>query len=101
MGKRISDEFTNLKISNQRKWQLRRAKEGRCIICGAQEVVGNNRCLEHNVQQALRNHERNCPGEKHTNGKWLRLVKLSRSPKRRRIEGTRTNDLSPANSARK
>jgi hypothetical protein len=75
MGKHIQDEFTDLKISNQRRWQLRRAKEGRCIICGGRAVVGNSRCLKHNVQLALRNHERNYPNEEHLNGKWLKLAK--------------------------
>ena len=32
--KKIVDEFTDLPISRQQKWQLRRAKEGRCVICG-------------------------------------------------------------------
>jgi len=32
--RKINDEFTDLAISRQQKWQLRRAKEGRCVICG-------------------------------------------------------------------
>lgn len=31
---KIEDEFTNLPISRQRKWQLRRARDGGCHICG-------------------------------------------------------------------
>ena len=75
MRKLIRDEFTDLDITNQRKWQLRRAKEGNCIICGARAADGSTRCLKHNIQMALRNHERNCPDKKPTNGKWLRLAK--------------------------
>lgn len=31
---RIIDEFTDLPVSNQRKWQLRKSAQGLCIICG-------------------------------------------------------------------
>lgn len=30
----IQDEFTNLKISPQRRWQLRQKAKGRCQVCG-------------------------------------------------------------------
>jgi len=43
---RINDEFTDLKVSKQRKYQLRRAREERCIICG-EPVVHGARCLRH------------------------------------------------------
>jgi hypothetical protein len=46
--KKIVDEFTDLPISRQQKWQLRRAKEGRCVICGEPKVTAWH-CLKHAV----------------------------------------------------
>jgi hypothetical protein len=46
--KKIVDEFTDLPISRQQKWQLRRAKEGRCIICGEPKVTAWY-CLKHAI----------------------------------------------------
>jgi hypothetical protein len=47
-GKKIIDEFTDLPISRQQKWQRRRAKEGRCVICGEPTVTAWH-CLKHAV----------------------------------------------------
>jgi len=46
--RKINDEFTDLAISRQQKWQLRRAKEGRCVICGEPKVTAWH-CLKHAV----------------------------------------------------
>jgi hypothetical protein len=46
--KKIVDEFTELPISRQQKWQLRRAKEGRCVICGEPKVTAWH-CLRHAI----------------------------------------------------
>lgn len=46
--KKIVDEFTDLPISRQQKWQLRRAKEGRCVICGQPKVTAWH-CLKHAI----------------------------------------------------
>jgi hypothetical protein len=46
--KKIVDEFTELPISRQQKWQLRRAKEGRCVICGQPKVTAWH-CLRHAI----------------------------------------------------
>lgn len=43
----IDDEFTNLKISRQRRYQLRMQKEHRCIICGAR--AEGSKCVKHLV----------------------------------------------------
>ena len=72
----IKDEFTDLEISRQRRWQLRHAKEGKCIICAGRAVPGTPRCCKHHVQQALRNHERKYPGKKPLNSKWLKLASV-------------------------
>jgi len=49
MRKRIADEFTDLPISRQRKYQLRMKREGRCTECGEPAVQGS-RCLKHLVK---------------------------------------------------
>jgi len=40
----IKDEFTHLKISRQRKHQLRRIRDGLCEICGEPRVGSASRC---------------------------------------------------------
>jgi hypothetical protein len=49
MKKLIQDEFTNLKISRQRKYQLRMQRDKRCTECGEPAVQGS-RCLKHLVR---------------------------------------------------
>lgn len=49
MNKRIEDEFTHLKISRQRKYQLRMLRDKRCTECGAPAVQGT-RCLKHLIR---------------------------------------------------
>jgi hypothetical protein len=45
----IQDEFTDLKISRQRKYQLRMQRDGRCTECGEPALEGA-RCLKHLVK---------------------------------------------------
>jgi hypothetical protein len=49
-AKPIRDEFSDLPISRQRKYQLRMQRDKRCVICG--EPLANNEwyCLKHSVQ---------------------------------------------------
>ena len=49
MRKRIEDEFTNLRISRQRKYQLRMLRDRRCTECGEPAVQGS-RCLKHLIK---------------------------------------------------
>lgn len=49
MRARIEDEFTHLKISRQRKYQLRMQRDQRCTECG-EPVVKGSRCLKHLVK---------------------------------------------------
>jgi hypothetical protein len=51
--KLIKDEFTPLKVSRQRKWQLRRVKAGLCIRCDNPVAPGQEMCVKHKVEQAL------------------------------------------------
>jgi hypothetical protein len=49
MRKRIQDEYTELPISRQRKYQLRMQRDRRCTECGEQAVQGS-RCLRHLIK---------------------------------------------------
>ena len=49
IGKMIKDEFTKLRLSRQRKYQLRMERDKRCIKCGEPAVQGSS-CLKHLVQ---------------------------------------------------
>jgi hypothetical protein len=61
MTKAIHDEFTNLPISRQRKYQLRMQRDRRCTECGAPAVEGS-RCLKHMVR--IRERQRKARGLK-------------------------------------
>ena len=45
----IQDEFTQLPISRQRKYQLRMQRDQRCTECGDPALKGS-RCLKHLVK---------------------------------------------------
>jgi ribosomal protein L32 len=49
MGRLIKDEFTDLPVSRQRKYQLRMERGRRCIECGEPAIEGRL-CLKHLVQ---------------------------------------------------
>lgn len=49
MKKSIIDEFTNLPVSRQRKYQLRMQRDKRCTECGEPAAEGS-RCLKHLVK---------------------------------------------------
>jgi len=49
MRTRIKDEFTDLPISRQRKYQLRMQRDQRCTECGEPAMKGS-RCLKHLVK---------------------------------------------------
>ena len=49
MRKPIQDEFTGLRISRQRKYQLRMQRDKRCTECGEPAAQGS-RCLKHLVK---------------------------------------------------
>jgi len=44
--KEIQDEFTHLKISRARKWQMRQEAKGKCRLCPKKSVDGYH-CKEH------------------------------------------------------
>ncbi len=45
---KIKDKFSELPVSRQRKYQLRKKKAGLCIICGAPRATAMH-CLEHAI----------------------------------------------------
>jgi len=49
MSTDIVDEFTQLPISRQRKYQLRMRRDKRCIICG-EPAAESSLCLKHLVK---------------------------------------------------
>ena len=57
--RKIHDEFTDLPVSRQRKSQLRRQRDGLCIICG-QPQSSSHDCLKHFL--AARERQRNRQG---------------------------------------
>lgn len=57
MRKPIQDEFTNLPISRQRKYQLRKQRDQRCTECGA-PVVRGSRCVKHLVRARERQRQK-------------------------------------------
>jgi len=68
----IHDEFSALPVSRQRKWQLRRRKEGRCIVCG--DEAQDDRCVAHHVSLALAQLRHRGQATAPRRGKWLRLA---------------------------
>jgi hypothetical protein len=71
--KLIKDEFTALKVSRQRKWQLRRVKAGLCTKCSDPIVPGEELCIKHRILQALAHRQRwNSPHK--YKGKWIKLA---------------------------
>jgi len=67
--KLIQDEFTQLKISRQRKWQKRKSAEGRCGVCGV--TAEGKLCDTHAVKMALRQLKQRGAPMKTRRGKWL------------------------------
>ena len=65
----IQDEFTQLKVSRQRKWQLRKRVEGRCGVCAA--PAEGKLCDMHAVKEAMRQLARRGSTATRRRGKWL------------------------------
>jgi hypothetical protein len=68
--KRIEDEFTTLKISRERKRQLRRVKAGLCVRCSGPIAPGEETCIKHRIEKALQFRKKR--NSRHPNkGKWV------------------------------
>jgi hypothetical protein len=68
--KRIEDEFTPLKISRERKRQLRRVKAGLCVKCSDPIAPGEELCVKHRIQQAVQARKKRNSRHPHK-GKWV------------------------------
>lgn len=67
----IQDEFTNLNISRQRKYQLRMQKAGKCTECG--EPAQGTRCLKHLVRARERQRKKRGLRRRYSNSMSYRL----------------------------
>lgn len=72
MREKIKDEFTDLNISRQRKYQLRKLRDKRCTECGAPAVNGT-RCLKHLVKARERQRTKRGLRRRYTNTLSYRL----------------------------
>ena len=72
MRKRIKDEFTDLPISRQRKYQLRRQRDRRCTECG-QPAIKGSRCLDHLIKARERQRRKRGLKRRYTNTLSYRL----------------------------
>src|SRR5512137_1178713 len=78
MRKRIEDEFTHLRTSRQRKYQLRMLRDQRCTECGEPAVQGS-RCLKHLVKARERQREKRGLQRRYHNTLSYRLQALERA----------------------
>ena len=53
MAETIQDEFSHLKVSRQRKYQLRMKRDKKCTECGEPAIKGS-RCLKHMIRSRER-----------------------------------------------
>jgi hypothetical protein len=83
MRKRIEDEFTHLRISRQRKYQLRMLRDKRCTECGEPAVQGS-RCLKHLIKARERQRKKRGLKRRYLNTLSYRLEELERSKKNKR-----------------
>jgi len=51
---KIEDEIALLGVSRQRKYQLRKMRDGLCIICGGETFRDTLFCIEHNLKRGIR-----------------------------------------------
>ena len=78
MRKRIEDEFTDLRISRQRKYQLRMLRDKRCTECG-QPAVQGSRCLKHLIKARERQRKKRGLRRRYHNTLSYRLQELERA----------------------
>jgi len=72
----IEDEFTDLQMSRQRKYQLRMRREGRCVVCG-EKAAGSYLCLKHLVAERERRRRKLGSTRRLTGTKSYRLQEQS------------------------
>lgn len=90
MRKRIQDEFTNLPISRQRKYQLRKQRDSCCTECGAPAVEAS-RCLKHLILARERQRAKHGLRARYQNTLSYRLEALAAKPKPGRKRALKMN----------
>jgi hypothetical protein len=88
MRKRIEDEYTDLPISRQRKYQLRMLRDRRCTECG-QPAVQGSRCLKHLIKARERQRRKRGLKRRYYNTLSYRLQELERAHATRRSRSGR------------
>jgi hypothetical protein len=58
-AKRIKDDISLLPLSRQRKYQIRKMREGLCIICGEKAYKDTLFCIKDNLKRGIANPGRN------------------------------------------
>lgn len=80
MRKRIVDEFTELPISRQRKYQLRKQRDNCCTECG-EPAVDASRCLKHLVLARERQRSKHGLKARYMNTLSYRLEQMENAKK--------------------
>jgi hypothetical protein len=88
MRKRIEDEYTDLQISRQRKYQLRMLRDKRCTECG-QPAVQGSRCLKHLIKARERQRKKRGLRRRYHNTLSYRLQELERAQANNRARTAR------------
>jgi DNA-binding transcriptional regulator GbsR (MarR family) len=91
---RIKDEFTDLPISRQRKFQLRMDRDERCVVCGEPAVM-RSRCLKHLVEERERQRRNRGWKGRYSNTRSYRLEAQAKSAAGRK-GGEKSNQPDPA-----
>ena len=78
MRKRIEDEYTHLRISRQRKYQLRMLRDKRCTECGEPAVQGS-RCLKHLIKARERQRKKRGLKRRYYNTLSYRLQEIEQA----------------------
>jgi hypothetical protein len=78
MRKRIKDEFTGLRLSRQRKYQLRMLRDKRCTECG-QPAVQGSRCLKHLIKACERQRKKRGLRRRYYNTLSYRLQEIEKA----------------------
>ena len=88
MRKRIEDEYTHLRISRQRKYQLRMLRDKRCTECGEPAVQGS-RCLKHLIKARERQRKKRGLKRRYYNTLSYRLQEIEQAGSNRRARAGR------------
>ncbi len=81
--RKIQDEFADLPVSRQRKSQLRRHRDGLCIICG-QPRCSSHYCLKHFLASRERQRNRQGSVKRNLGSKSYQLEALGPAALKRR-----------------